>query len=270
MIRPIDPGENPAVTGDQPTRIEGAERYERPAQVERVEGERVDRERAERRFERERLEEAMGAAGAGVLVFGGAASLVLSIIGLAGLYPAFLVAVASICLAGALFLKGSASASQQPVPEWQPGTSAFTFYDLGIGSAIELIGGAGGVVLGILALANIVPQTLMTVSAIVIGATLLLAITRTAAARGRMEEAVRAGVLSAMAIQVFVGAGAIVLGIVGASGFYPATLANVAFLAMGGAVLLAGLSAAGYLGAEVRRHRHWRKQEHEPTPATSS
>jgi hypothetical protein len=267
MIRPIDPGENPTVTGDQPTRIEGVERYQRPAPVER--GDRA--ELPERRAERERLEEAIGAAGAGVLVFGGAASLVLSIIGLAGLYPAFLVAVASICLAGALFFKGSASAAQQPVPEWHPGMSAFTFYDLGIGSTIELIGGAGGVVLGILALAHIVPQVLMTVSSIVIGATLLLAITRSAAARGRMEEAARAGMLSAMALQVFVGAGAIVLGIVGAVGYYPATLANVAFLAMGGAALLAGLSAAGYLGAEfTRQRRHWRERQHESAQASST
>ncbi|HPC22907.1 MAG TPA: hypothetical protein PK920_10530, partial [Phycisphaerae bacterium] len=61
MIRPIDPGENPSVSGEQTSRIEGVERYERP--TERVE--RVERyEAPERRPDR--VSAAVGVAGAGV------------------------------------------------------------------------------------------------------------------------------------------------------------------------------------------------------------
>jgi hypothetical protein len=87
MIRPIDPGENPSVSGEQTSReqtsrIEGVERYERP--TERVE--RVERyEAPERRPDR--VSAAVGVAGAGVLAFGGLLALVLSIIGLAASIP---------------------------------------------------------------------------------------------------------------------------------------------------------------------------------------
>lgn len=256
MIRPIDPGENPPVTGEQTTRIEGAERYERAPAPERVE--RIERyEAPERRFERERVGEAVGVAGSGLLIFGGAAALVLSIIGLAGLYPEFLVAVASICLAGALYLKASANAARLPVPERFPGASVFTFSDLGIGTTLELIGGAGGVVLGILALVHIIPMTLMMISAIVIGATLVLATTRPAPGWGeRMREAMRAGMLSMIGLQVFVGAGAIVLGILALLGYHSSVLTLVSFLAMGAAALLVGVTAGGQLGAALTRRRH--------------
>jgi hypothetical protein len=263
MIRPIDPGENPAVTGDQGTRIEGVERYERPApdRVERVE--RVERyEAPERRPER--VSEAVGAAGAGVLAFAGAVALVLSIIGLAGFYPESLLAIGVLCLAGALFVKGSANAARMPVPEAFPGASVFSLFDLGLGTTIELVGGAGGVVLGILALCKIIPTTLLSISAIVIGATLVFATTRPGHAWGsdKMREAMRVGLTSAIGLQVFAGAGAITLGILALNGYYPLTLALVSFLAMGAAALLVGLAAGGQLSAMLARRRQ--RHDHEP------
>lgn len=259
MIRPIDPGENPSVSGEQTSReqtsrIEGVERYERP--TERVE--RVERyEAPERRPDR--VSAAVGVAGAGVLAFGGILALALSIIGLAGFYPATLAAIALLCLAGALFLKGCASAARVPVSEGFAGSTVFSLLDLGLGTTIELVGGAGGIVLGILALVGIIPLKLLAISVIVIAGTLMLATTRPAQGWGdKTREAMRVAVLSTVGVQVFVGAGAIVLGILALNDYYPLTLSLVAFLSMGAAALLVGVAASGQLGQMIsrRRHRH--------------
>ncbi len=146
-----------------------------------------------------------------------------------------------------------------PVPERSAGSTVFSLLDLGLGTTIELVGGAGGIVLGILALVGIIPLTLLAVAVIVVAGTLMLATTRPAQDWGdKTREAMRVAVLSTVGVQVFVGAGAIVLGILALNDYYPLTLSLVAFLAMGAAALLVGVAASGQLGQMIsrRRHRH--------------
>src|SRR5581483_1584715 len=85
-------------------------------------------------------------------ILAGAAGVVLTIIGLAveGMHPPWLLAVSSIVIGGAFLARGAALAG------WSKDLSAYTGKTgktaLFGGAGIELLGGAAGVVFGVLAL----------------------------------------------------------------------------------------------------------------------
>jgi hypothetical protein len=193
---------------------------------------------------------------------GAAGTVVLAILGLAGIFPTYMAPIAAIALGGAFLLQGSAIAARYGRLLSETGRGALSEAELGGGMTTEFIGGAAGVVLGILALLNLVPATLLAVAAIVFGGTLLLgsgvpARLNVLASQPPMHNTVRMlvreTVYATAGAQALVGAGAVVLGILSLVGFVPATLNLVAMLAVGGAAFLAGSALCGRMMFLFRR-----------------
>src|SRR5262249_24518809 len=105
---------------------------------------------------------------------GGAAAVILAIIGLAGLLPRYMAAIATITIGVAFLAQGGAIASRWSAIRETVGRFEHATAEFGAGMSAELLGGAAGIVLGILALIGLVPNLLLPVALLVFGGTLLL------------------------------------------------------------------------------------------------
>lgn len=193
----------------------------------------------------------------------GAGTVVLAILALAGLLPGYLIAIAVIVFGVALLAQGGAVASrfQQLVRETTPMESD-TRAELGGGVGAELLGGAAGVVLGILALIGVGGAVLLPIGVIVFGGALLLG-SATAADLGHMggssfaherfAHATRQASVAAAGTQALAGIGAIVLGILALLGLDPMVLTAVGLLVLGAAVILSGSAITGRMSTLMRR-----------------
>jgi hypothetical protein len=169
-------------------------------------------------------------------LMGGIAAVVLAVIGIAGCAPSPMAGAATVAIGVAMLAQGASIAAR-----W---TDALRRLAGGVGT--EIFAGVVGIVLGVLALAGVIPQVLRPVAAIVIGTSLLLgsdaqpALVELDRDRRRGREVVRA---SAGAL-LLAGVAAIVLGIVGLLGLGPEiVLSLVAMLSVGGALVLTALTA---------------------------
>ncbi len=202
----------------------------------------------EERASRETAEEETTAAraitgGSSVEALGGAAAVVLALIGLAGFLPMYMTAIATIAIGAALMIEGATIfARWKALTRTEPGLRG------GVGT--EVLGGAAGIVLGILALVGVLPNILLPVAAIVFGGSLLLGGAVEAEAADvisyrdpRREHLFHETTQASGDVMVLVGGGAIVLGILGVLTVGPVlTLTMVSMLAIGGAILV-GASA---------------------------
>ena len=198
---------------------------------------------------------------------GGVAAVALAIIALAGVYPLYLVAIATIVLGASLLFEGFsivARYSHHIMPEDTAMSATHTArMETGGGVSAEMFCGAAGVALGILALIGLVPWTLMAISAIALGAGLVLSSGTRARVRRHMLEGfhmheftwaiVREGMQAALITEVCVGIGAIVLGILALCGTAPVVLTTVAMLALGCGVFLGGVALSSRLVAFMHR-----------------
>jgi len=219
----------------------------------------------ERREEERRAQERSAevvAGGSMAEAVAGIAGIVLAIVALAGVFPAFLGPIAAIVIGAGLVLEGAAVASRYAGVLAALGDTERTEVELGGGMSAELLGGLAGIVLGILALIHVATLPLLAVAAIVFGAALIIGCaataglnqmavrrfwgttTREAVSRHVVAEAVSA----AGGAQVLVGLGAVVLGII-ALVMVPeptaAVLALVAFLCVGASLLMSGAALSG-------------------------
>jgi hypothetical protein len=203
----------------------------------------------------------------------GAAAIVLSIVGLAPIWPTYLGPIAAIVIGAGLVLEGGAIAARYAALLQFAGDTAGTEVELGGGLSAEVLGGIAGIVLGILALIHIVPLALEGVAAIVFGATLLLGCAATAGLNramlrnfsgtmfgGGISRHVAAEAVSAAGgAQVLVGLGAVVLGIIALvlvpAGYNSEVLSLVAFLAVGASLLISGAALSG----KFLRFVSWRR-----------
>src|SRR5262245_11772038 len=115
---------------------------------------------------------AAGSSMAGAI--GGVAVVVLAILGLAGVGPLYMISIATIVLGVAFLSEGGGIAARHArvLSGSVGGHTAVT--EFGGGMTAEFIGGAAGIILGILALIGVVTTVLTAAAAIVFGATLLL------------------------------------------------------------------------------------------------
>ncbi len=180
----------------------------------------------------------------------GAGGVILAILGIIGLLPTILGAIAAISVGMGLFFGGGTIAARAKQLNLQLQRQGIQRQVLG-GLGMEAFAGASGAVLGLLALLGISPVTLLSVSAIVLGGALLMASASTAQlerAFDRMEidehERTHEAVYVASGSDVMIGAGAIVLGILALAGHAPVMLALVAMLAVGAAGMLSGSAFA--------------------------
>lgn len=186
--------------------------------------------------------------GSTIEALGGVAAVVLAIVGLANISAGYMVAIAAIVLGGALLLQGGLVAAEynEILSRFEGGPYA----EFGGGLGAEALAGISAIVLGILALFGLDPQVLMSIAAIVLGAGLVLSsgvamrlnsvkieISRgTAEAKTAAHEAVSAASFT----QIFVGLGAVILGVLALIGLSPMTLSLVAMLGVGASALLSG------------------------------
>jgi hypothetical protein len=182
---------------------------------------------------------------------GGAAAIVLAILGLVGILPNVLGSIAIIAVGAALMIAGGAIAASFNRVVEANAAPGVTRHAVVRGMGGEAMAGVAGIVLGILALIGVATPVLMPISAIVLGAGLLMA----SGAMARLESVMRTEnttgggvvhdtVYAATGTEVLVGVGAIVLGILGLAHHDPTTLSLIAMLAIGATVLLSGSSLA--------------------------
>jgi len=181
------------------------------------------------------------AGGSTAEVLGGAAAVVLAILGLAGMLPVYMAAVATIAVGAALFSEA--------------GGGRIEAAEIGGGMTAEITAGLAGVTLGVLALLGAVPMTLIAIAAIVFGGSLLIS----SGATSRMNEAAvssgegnetakavaREAVSASAGAQVLIGLGGAVLGILALLNLNPMVLTLVAMLIIGFSILLSGTAIGG-------------------------
>jgi hypothetical protein len=200
---------------------------------------------------------------------GGIATAVLAIIALTGLSPEALTGIATIVFGAALLIQGGTLLSEYSSLIFPSSSSAFSAATDGFagdGVSAMFIAGAGGLVLGILALLGIAAPVLTAVAVIAFGGALTLSAS-SARHLYRLQAALRAGsvaragnefVVGQLAsgsggVQLLTGVAAGVLGILAVIGINPAVLTLVALLLLGITVTMMGSALSGMILSFVRR-----------------
>jgi hypothetical protein len=181
-------------------------------------------------------------------------AVVVSILGLAGVFRNDLAAIAVIGLGVMWLFQGANVTLRYTELLYEAGvTNKAHAAEVSRGITGELLAGLAGIVLGILALLRIVPMTLMSVAVIIYGGTLLLTSGESVwlTPFGKENEVVRQLMhsmsLAAAGAQVLVGLAAVVLGILGLVGIMAITMILVALLATGASMLLHSSCVSGLL-----------------------
>ena len=210
--------------------------------------------------ERRTLESLLGGTiGGGIIAI---AAVVLAIVGLAGVYPRWLLSAATIAVGISFLIEGAAIASRLSDLLHESTAGRVQMSELGGGVTGETLAGIVGIILGILGALNVYPAVVLPVAAIVFGAGLIIG----AGANIRINELVvvhredhpmarnviRQAVLATTGLQVLVGVGAVVLGIIALAGDYPITLSLVAMLIVAAAFVLSNTAVAGRVMTVLR------------------
>lgn len=186
------------------------------------------------------------------LAGGGAA--VLAILALLGVLPLVLGSIATIAVGAALMIEGGSIAAR-----WNRLEEGAHYATAGGGLTVEMLGGAAGVVLGILSLIGIASGILLPIAVLIMGGALLIG----AGPAEQIEmlvhhetpggEHLHQAVNATQGARVLVGLGAGTLGVLVLAGVgVPVVLTLVALLALGAAEFLFGSA----LGARMARALH--------------
>lgn len=174
-----------------------------------------------------------------------AGAAVLAILALAGVITPWLTAIAVIAAGAAVLFEASAVSRRAHAQGVEKAA--------GVGA--DTLAGVTGIVLGILSIIGLLPLILGPIAAIVLGGGLLLSARAPGVGHEERYGEERHFFSGASSVHVLVGAGAIVLGILGVIGLAPGTLTAVAMLAIGAGLLLTETSFGGHL-THMFRHSH--------------
>lgn len=187
---------------------------------------------------------------------GGIATIVLAIIGLAGIKPEILVSISTVVFGAALLIQGGAMLSEFAAIETMPEANVAA----GGGLSSLFLVGVAGIVLGVLALLGVYPLILCAAAVIAFGAALVLsssAVWRLLTAqsvamrfqsRSPMVRVVASEIAAGSAgLQAMTGLAVIVLGILAAAGVFTQPLTLIALLAAGAALVMTGSTLSGTL-----------------------
>ena len=198
--------------------------------------------------------------GSTIEALGGVAAVILAIVGLADISSGYMAAVAAIVLGAALLLQGGLIAAEynEILSRFEGGP----YVEFGGGLGAEGLAGISAIVLGVLSLFGLGQATLMSIVAIVLGAGLVLSSgiamrfnsVRIDVQTAERKTVAREAVSAASFTQVFVGLGAIILGVLALVGFSPMTLSLVAMLGIGASTLLSGGAVFGRMWGMTRHH----------------
>jgi hypothetical protein len=210
---------------------------------------------------RHREEVALGGTATSGLIAAGAA--VLAIIGLAGIFPSWLVAISAIVLGASFLFEGGAIVARRSALLQETTEGRVQSAELGAGITGETLAGLGGITLGILSLAGIVPAVLLPCAVIVFGGAMVIGSGANVrindlALAYRQEHPVarrlaREAVVATTGLQALVGLGAITLGIISLVGIAPLILSLVAVLGVGATFMLSNAAIASRM-AMILRH----------------
>lgn len=203
------------------------------------------------------------AAGFGGLVdaIGGIATIVLAIVALTGVRPEILVPITVIVFGAALLIQAGAMVSEYALFMPAAGGGDFGASSL---SSLFLVG-AGGIVLGVLALLGIATTVLTSIAVIAFGAALLLSansvrnlyLLRRVSAGGIGGGELLAGEMASgsAAVQLLAGLTAVVLGILAVAGARADILVLSAMIVLGATVVLSGSALSGMVLGFMRPTR---------------
>jgi hypothetical protein len=199
---------------------------------------------------------------------GGIATIVLAILALAGVEPTTVLPIAIIVFGAALLVQGGTLVSEyESIMSPVAGTGAVPEqFNLG-GLSVLFLVGVAGIVLGILALLGIAPETLTAISVIAFGTGLLLSsnsvrhLSMLQTSRSDTPEAgaeLLAGEMASgsASMQMLAGLAAIVLGILAVAGIKPGILMLAALIVLGSAVILTGSALTGMILGFMRSRPH--------------
>lgn len=194
---------------------------------------------------------------------GGAAAVVLAILGLANVSPMYMASTAILTVAAALAFQGIAVGSCYSRAVHESG-GKHAVIDIRTGLTAEFLAGTVCLILGALGLMGVETRILAAVSAIVLGSGVLLGAgiaNRVAHFANQhslrytfFENMVADAVTAASGAEVLVGGGAIVLGVITLVGTLSYTLPLVALLALGASTLITSAAVAGKV-ASVWSHQ---------------
>jgi hypothetical protein len=194
----------------------------------------------------------------------GAGAIVLSILGLVGILPDALLAVATIAIGGAFILESGSVASRFTWLVRQVARTTLETGEMAVGMTTEFVGGIAGIALGVLALLGLIPNILLPIAAIIFGFTLLFGI----GVQARLSDlemeyntshelarrVVREAVSASSGIQILFGLGAVTLGILSLVGIAPVVLTLVSMLTVGSATLFSGAAISARMWGFTRFH----------------
>lgn len=202
--------------------------------------------------------------GSGAEVIGGIGAVTLAIIGLSNVAPGFMVTIATIVLGAAFLIEGGAVAAEYSDILDRTSHGTLVKAEWSGGMSMDMVAGAAGVVLGILALIGIAPQVLVGASVITFGAALAMSygtVTRLNELRIDAEEELQPKVkrvakqalLGAAGAQVLLGVGVIVLGILVLIDIAPMELSLIGLLVVGASLIISGSAVGGRFAGLFRR-----------------
>ncbi len=187
--------------------------------------------------------------------FAGAGAVAIAIIAIAEGGSLLMISIATILVGLALLFEGGSIAARFTSLMNQTSEGKLDSVELGAGMSAQLIGGLGVITLGILSLLGIATLELSSIAAIIAGGSVLLGSASTARMNalkiersGESEEArglAHAAVSSAASVELFIGVGAVVLGILAVLGISTAHLTSIAMLSVGFSVLMGGAAISG-------------------------
>ncbi len=188
---------------------------------------------------------------------GGVATIVLAIVGLAGVHADMMVAIATIVFGAALLIQGGAMVSEYAHIMFPAETRTATTQSYASGglSALFLVG-AAGIVLGVLALLGINVSTLTSAAIVAFGAALVLSSNSVWHLHQLKQSVEPAGTQAASGatilanemasgsagVQLLAGLAAIVLGVLALAGLNPPVLTLAALIVLGATLILTGSS----------------------------
>lgn len=200
----------------------------------------------------------MASVGSTLEALGGAAAVVLAIVGLAAVEPLYMQAIAAIVLGATLVAQSATKASEYSDVAEKSGAAQWLAVGFENELGAEAMAGGAVVILGILAILDIHTLVLGAIAAIVLGVGFLLGSivnarlntlnVEVSSQHELTRKLARGASAGAIGAQVLVGGAAIILGILGlVSMTHDASLVLTAMLVLGAAALLSG----GALGSRM-------------------
>ena len=190
-------------------------------------------------------------------------ALVLTLIGLSGIYAAYMLPIATIAIGAAFLVEGVAISSRFSRLLAETSRDRLERAEFSAGLTSEFLGGAAGVVLGVLSLLGVYTMVLIPVALIVFGVTLLLNSGLTARLNAleseasdesrRFKKIAHEAMTASAGSELMLGIGGVALGIIAISGILVATLSLVGMLIISVSAFATGAAATTRMLSVSRR-----------------